>query len=108
MTKIVDGKTHTSKAARWFPMTGDKAGKMWSIIRDHIFVEHGHDLDQRKDGLSLHSVRHTAATRLIEDGASRYDVQKHLGHTSIQVTQGYVHADRSDAHRIAQVRDRAA
>jgi integrase len=49
----------------------------------------------RAAGLSnkvhLHSLRHTGASWLVQDGASIYAVQKILGHSNIEVTMRYSH-----------------
>lgn len=43
------------------------------------------------DRLHLHSLRHSFATWLIQDGASIYEVQKLLGHSSVKTTEIYSH-----------------
>ena len=43
---------------------------------------------------STHWLRHTAATELIEKGASVTETQEILGHRSVATTSLYVHADR--------------
>jgi len=56
----------------------------------------------RKAGLSeklhFHSLRHTFATWLVQEGVSIYEVQKLLGHSSISVTQIYSHLAASELH----------
>ena len=39
----------------------------------------------------VHDLRHTFASLLINKGVSIYEVQKLLGHSSIQMTQRYAH-----------------
>jgi integrase len=52
-------------------------------------------LDER---LHFHSMRHAYASWLVQKGASLYEVQKLLGHTSIAVTQVYAHLAPSELH----------
>ncbi len=46
-------------------------------------------------GLRFHDLRHTAATRMIESGASIVAVSKILGHSSLAMTMRYSHPDNS-------------
>jgi integrase len=48
--------------------------------------------------LHFHSLRHTFATWLVQDGVSLYEVQKLLGHSSIAVTQVYSHLQPEQLH----------
>lgn len=43
------------------------------------------------EGLSLHSLRHTFATKKVKEGWDLFTLQRWLGHGSIQVTQRYAH-----------------
>ena len=47
------------------------------------------------DEAVLHSTRHTFCTRLGEAGADAFTIQKLAGHSSILISQRYVHADRA-------------
>jgi len=44
-----------------------------------------------KQEVRIHDLRHTFASILINNGASIYEVQKLLGHSSVNVTQRYAH-----------------
>jgi len=44
------------------------------------------------DGLRLHDLRHTFATRLIQSGVDVFTVQKLLGHSTITMTMRYCHS----------------
>ncbi|TAK62803.1 MAG: site-specific integrase [Bacteroidetes bacterium] len=48
--------------------------------------------------LHLHSLRHTFASWLVQDGVSLYEVQKLLGHSNIAVTQVYAHLQPERLH----------
>jgi integrase len=43
------------------------------------------------DAVTLHTLRHTCASRLIQRGADLYRVKEWLGHSSITVTERYAH-----------------
>jgi integrase len=44
---------------------------------------------------TIHTLRHTHATRLIQNGLSLYEVQAVLGHTDIKTTSRYAHLEQS-------------
>ena len=46
-------------------------------------------------GLRFHDLRHTAATRMIESGASIVAVSKILGHSNLTMTMRYAHPEDS-------------
>ncbi len=50
------------------------------------------------DKLHFHSLRHTFASWLVQDGVSIYEVQKLLGHSSVKVTEVYSHLAASELH----------
>ncbi len=46
-------------------------------------------------GLRFHDLRHTAATRMIESGASIVAVSRILGHADLKTTMRYAHPEDS-------------
>ncbi|MDD4178864.1 MAG: site-specific integrase [Candidatus Margulisbacteria bacterium] len=53
----------------------------------------------------LHKLRHTFASRLVQKGVAIYEVQKLLGHASVQTTQVYAHVRMEDLQRSVRVLD---
>lgn len=48
------------------------------------------------DDVTNHTLRHTAAARLIQNGMSLYEVSVILGHSNIMMTQRYAHLSHAD------------
>jgi integrase len=70
------------------------------------FVSHRFKACVRAAGLNeklhFHSLRHTFATWLVQNGVNIYEVQKLLGHSNISVTQIYSHLVASELHRAVE------
>jgi integrase len=64
----------------------------------HRFLECLVDAGLGDTNLHFHSLRHTFASWLVQDGVSLYEVQKLLGHSSIAVTQVYSHLQPEQLH----------
>lgn len=56
----------------------------WKIARDSAGLNE----------IRIHDLRHTYASRLVNNGVPLYDVQALLGHSSIKTTQRYAHLSR--------------
>ena len=80
---------------------------------DYVFMPRGHKINDdhatkklkayvTANGLNgklhFHSLRHTFASWLVQDGVSLYEVQKLLGHSNIAVTQVYSHLQPEGLH----------
>jgi integrase len=50
-------------------------------------------------GFTIHTLRHTHATRLVQNGVSLYEVKEVLGHTDIKTTMRYAHLEKRDVLR---------
>ncbi len=53
-------------------------------------------------GVTAHTLRHTCASRLVQQGVSIYKVQKFLGHSDIRMTERYSHLAPSDLDDVAK------
>jgi integrase len=53
------------------------------------------------DGCSAHTLRHTHATRLIQNGLNLYEIKEILGHADIQTTMRYAHIEQEQVSRKA-------
>ena len=63
-----------------------------------------HDLlikyDMYKKELSAHSIRHSTATHLLDNGANIRHVQELLGHKELSTTERYTHVQTEGVARI--------
>jgi len=67
------------------------------------FVKYVHSTFPDLKGYGYHLCRHTAASRLVQQGVSIYKVQQLLGHSSVQVTAKYSHLRDGDLEEIVEL-----
>ncbi len=92
--QLLWNKAQSSTSKYVFTVNGRNICKDWVTHRSKYYVRKA-NLDSK---LHFHSLRHTFATWLVQEGVSIYAVQKLLGHSSISVTQVYSHLAASELH----------
>ncbi|HLP10998.1 MAG TPA: site-specific tyrosine recombinase XerD [Flavobacteriales bacterium] len=82
-----------AKGAEDFLFLNRRGKKLSRVMIFHIIKQSAKDAGVKKD-ISPHTLRHSFATHLIENGADLRAVQEMLGHESITTTEIYTHLDR--------------
>ena len=88
----------------------------WPIVDAPLFVSrHGRRLSRRQiqrtvgstlekvaigEGLSVHALRHSFATHLMDNGADLLAVKELLGHSSLSTTRIYTHTSTEKLKRV--------
>ena len=92
--QILWSKGRRSLSENVFTLNGSRISEDWLTHRFKSYIRKA-SLNPK---LHFHSLRHTFATWLVQEGVSIYEVQKLLGHSSISVTQVYSHLAASELH----------
>ena len=87
--------TQKSQTALFINHRGQRLTRQWVWNRMKSYGEKAH-LSQR---ITPHTLRHSFATHLLQNGASLRHVQELLGHSSISTTQVYTHLTDGYLHR---------
>jgi integrase len=70
-----------------------RPSKIFTAVIDHLGLNEG--VTDARQKITLHSLRHTYASWLVDRGVGLYDVQKLLGHRSSVLTERYSHLSDS-------------
>ena len=89
----VDGEYVNPNLARWY-RTGHLSERYKELFESCGIKTSGEDEDGKmRMYTGSHSIRHTAATNLLEAGATMKEVAEILGHKSVKTTEKYLHAN---------------
>lgn len=92
---LLQGKHGKDTSEYIFTLNGKKIFDDWLT---HAFKQAVRDAKLQNERLHFHSLRHTFASWLVQDGASLYEVQKLLGHSSSKITEVYSHLEPEQLH----------
>lgn len=87
------------KPATWIFPGRDNHKPISTRSIQKVFVESVKKAGITKD-VSVHTLRHSFATHLLESGVDIYHIQKLLGHSSIRTTSVYIHICSEDSLNI--------
>jgi integrase len=88
LARMLLGRSLESKSVCVFPSETGRPYRVTSIDHDHAEVRAAL---QMPPAFVVYSLRHTYGTRLGEAGADAFAIMKLMGHSSITVSQRYVH-----------------
>jgi len=86
-----------------FPGFGSNATLSPRTVQ-HVFYNALHSANIKKH-LTVHSVRHTFATDMLESGVDIYVLQKLMGHSNISTTSIYLHVSTAKLNKVQSPHD---
>lgn len=94
-TLLLSSKQGKSPSEYVFTLNDKKIYENWVTHLFKRYVQKANLADQK---IHFHSLRHTAASWLVQRGATLYEVQKLLGHSSSKTAEAYSHLQPEQMH----------
>ncbi len=101
----LEGYIDEYRPVKWLFPGGNGRGHLTERTVQHVFERASRRAGVRP-GATVHSLRHSFATHLLEDGVDLRYIQELLGHASCRTTQIYTHVTKRDLVRIVSPLDR--
>lgn len=79
----------------WLSPGGKEGGHITERTVQRVFENALQKAGIKKDA-SVHTMRHSFATHLLEAGTDVYHIQKLMGHSTVKTTSVYIHLQRYD------------
>jgi integrase len=95
--RMLQAKYEKQDCENVFTLNGQKIFADWLT---HAFKKAVIGAKLANDRLHFHSLRHTFASWLVQDGVSLYEVQRLLGHSSSKMTEIYSHLQPEQLHNV--------
>lgn len=84
-----------------FLFNGDKPGKRFSVRSiQHLVQKALMKVGLDNKNYSVHTIRHSFATHLVDNGTDLYTVKELLGHRSLQTTMQYLHLTATRINKV--------
>lgn len=87
----IEFKNHKETEALFLNYRGTRLQGMSFANRLRAIIKATNNKDLQERNITLHSLRHSIATHLLEQGADIEHISKFLGHNSLESTQIYTH-----------------
>ena len=108
---VYDYRPHMLKASKsdWLFINNRGQGLSGSslYVRFKLLQYSLEDMDLKNSSIGLHTLRHSIATHLLENGMSLQQIQKFLGHSSLESTQIYTHLVGSPTGNIGSAKEQS-
>jgi integrase/recombinase XerD len=95
-------KNHNETEALFLNYRGTRLQGMSFANRLKAIIKATNNKDLQERNITLHSLRHSIATHLLEQGADIEHISKFLGHNSLESTQIYTHVKMIEENEYVQ------
>jgi len=102
---LLDAYIQAEEPGRYLFPGGDGKGHLRERSVQHVFERSVRKADITKHA-TVHTLRHSFATHLLEGGTDLRYIQELLGHASAKTTQIYTHVSVRDIRKITSPLDR--